>query len=151
MGTKATRKPATSGGSRRRPDAAGPDRPEPAKRRRPPAARVTPEALATARGGAKEGLAWLGRTPESRASIGYRLVRRLARFVLFVVLRFRIRTDGREHLPRGGYLLVFFQQPSGSASVMTTLLSVILLWRVVFPVVGEAAPPGRRGPAASPA
>lgn len=100
------RKPATSGGSRRRPEAAGPDRPEPAKRRRPPAARVTPEALAAARGGAKEGLAWLGRTPESRASIGYRLIRLLARFVLFVVLRFRIRTDGREHLPRGAYLLV---------------------------------------------
>jgi hypothetical protein len=34
------------------------------------------------------------------------MVRLLARFVLFVVLRFRIRTDGREHLPRGGYLLV---------------------------------------------
>ena len=75
-------------------------------RRRPPAARVTPEALAAARGGAIEGLAWLGREPESKASILYRLVRLLARFVLFVVLRFRIRTDGREHLPRGGYLMV---------------------------------------------
>lgn len=53
-----------------------------------------------------EGLAWLGRRPESKASIRYRLVRLSARFVLFVVLRFRIRTDGQEHLPSGAYLLV---------------------------------------------
>ena len=75
-------------------------------RRRPPPARVTPEALAAARGGAVEGLAWLGRTPESRASITYRLVRLVARFVLFVVFRFRIRAEGQAHLPSGGYLLV---------------------------------------------
>jgi 1-acyl-sn-glycerol-3-phosphate acyltransferase len=36
----------------------------------------------------------------------YRLLRLLARLVLFGVLRFRIRTAGQEHLPRGGYLLV---------------------------------------------
>jgi len=36
----------------------------------------------------------------------YRLVRLLARFILFVVFRFRIETSGREHLPPGGYLLV---------------------------------------------
>jgi len=76
------------------------------ERRRPPPARVSPEALAVARGGALEGLAWLGRTPESNASIRYRLVRLLARFVLFVVFRLRIRTDGQGHLPTGGYLLV---------------------------------------------
>ena len=75
-------------------------------RRRPPPARISPEALAAARGGAREGLAWLGRTPESRASLGYRLVRLLARFVLFGAFRFRIRTDGQVHLPTGGYLLV---------------------------------------------
>ena len=40
-----------------------------ASRRRPPPARVAPEALATARGGALEGLAWLGRPPESKASV----------------------------------------------------------------------------------
>lgn len=83
---------------------------EPAQRvpkpRRPPAARISPEALAAARGGAVEGLAWLGRAPESRASITYRLVRLLARFVLFVVFRFRIRTDGQANLPSGGFLLV---------------------------------------------
>lgn len=74
--------------------------------RRPPPARVSPEALAAARGGAVEGLAWLGRAPESKASIEYRLVRLVARFVLFALFRFRIRTAGKEHLPTGGYLLV---------------------------------------------
>jgi 1-acyl-sn-glycerol-3-phosphate acyltransferase len=33
-------------------------------------------------------------------------MRLLARFVCFGLLRFRIRTSGGEHLPRGGYLLV---------------------------------------------
>jgi 1-acyl-sn-glycerol-3-phosphate acyltransferase len=78
----------------------------PEQRRRPPPGRVAPQALADARGGAVEGLAWLGRTPESRASIFYRLIRLLARFILFVVFRFRIETSGQEHLPPGGYFLV---------------------------------------------
>jgi hypothetical protein len=77
-----------------------------AGRRRSPLARISPEALAAARGGALEGLAWLGRPPESSASLLYRLVRLVARFVLFVGFRFRIETDGQEHLPAGGYLLV---------------------------------------------
>lgn len=75
-------------------------------RRRPPKARISPQALAAARGGAVEGLAWLGRVPEARASIRYRALRALARFVLFVVFRFHIATDGQANLPRGGYLLV---------------------------------------------
>ena len=75
-------------------------------RRRPPPARVAPEALAAARGGAVEGLAWLGRAPEARASMLYRVVRLVARAVLFGVFRFRVATAGQEHLPRGGYLLV---------------------------------------------
>lgn len=75
----------------------------PAKR---PRARVRPEALARARGGAKEGLDWLGRAPEARASLLYRLLRLVARFLLFGVFRFRIETSGQEHLPAGGYLLV---------------------------------------------
>ncbi len=74
--------------------------------RRPPPARVSPEALSAARGGAVEGLAWLGRTPESSASLVYRLARLGVRFVLFVVFRFRIETEGQQHLPDGGYLLV---------------------------------------------
>jgi 1-acyl-sn-glycerol-3-phosphate acyltransferase len=73
---------------------------------RPPPGRLSPQALADARGGAVEGLAWLGRVPESRASILYRLIRLLARFILFGLFRFRIRTEGQEHLPAGGYLLV---------------------------------------------
>src|SRR5262245_57406951 len=75
-------------------------------RRRPPPGRVSPEAMAAARGGAVEGLAWLGRPPEAKASLFYRFLRLVARFVIFVVFRFRIRTSGQEHLPRGGYLLV---------------------------------------------
>ena len=74
--------------------------------RRPPPGRISPEALAAQRGGAVEGLAWLGRQPEAKASILYRVLRLVARFVLFVVFRFHIRTSGQEHLPRGGYLLV---------------------------------------------
>ncbi len=71
-----------------------------------PRARLRPEALAAARGGAREGLAWLGRQPEARASVFYRVVRVLVRFVLFGLFRFRIQTSGQEHLPAGGYLLV---------------------------------------------
>ena len=71
-----------------------------------PRARIRPEALAAVRGGAREGLDWLGRQPEARASLFYRAVRLVARFLLFGVFRFRIETSGQEHLPRGGYLLV---------------------------------------------
>jgi 1-acyl-sn-glycerol-3-phosphate acyltransferase len=84
---------------------ADPSEPPPARHRRPPA-RLAPQALADARGGAVEGLAWLGRQPEARASVLYRLVRLLARAILFGAFRFRIETSGQEHLPRGGYLLV---------------------------------------------
>jgi 1-acyl-sn-glycerol-3-phosphate acyltransferase len=84
----------------------GLDRREATRPRRPPPARVLPEGLAGARGGALEGLAWLGRPPESSASILYRLVRVVARFVLFVGFRFRIRADRGAGLPAGGYLLV---------------------------------------------
>jgi 1-acyl-sn-glycerol-3-phosphate acyltransferase len=74
--------------------------------RRPPPGRVAPQALADARGGAVEGLAWLGRIPERRASLFYRGVRLVARFLLFGVFRIRIETSGQEHLPSSGYLLV---------------------------------------------
>ena len=67
--------------------------------KRPPA-RVRPEALARARGGVREGFDWLGRAPEARASILYRFVRLVARFLLFGVFRFRIETSGQERLPR---------------------------------------------------
>jgi acyltransferase-like protein len=80
---------------------------EPTRRqRRPPPGRISPQALADARGGAVEGLAWLGRQPESKASLSYRALRLLARAILFGAFRFRIATSGQEHLPRGGYLIV---------------------------------------------
>ena len=80
----------------------------PAGRRRPPPSRLSPEALAAARrGGAQEGLAWLGREPESRASLLYRVLRLVGRFILFALFRFHIATRGQERLPRtGGYLLI---------------------------------------------
>jgi len=63
--------------------------------------------MARARGGAREGLAWLGRPPESKASPLYRLMRLVARFVAFGLFRFRIRSSGQGYLPRtGGYFLV---------------------------------------------
>jgi 1-acyl-sn-glycerol-3-phosphate acyltransferase len=86
-----------------------PERPAPPPRiprRRPPPGRVSPQALADARGGAVEGLTWLGRVPESRASILYRVVRFLAKAILRLVFRFRMTTAGQERLPAGGYLLV---------------------------------------------
>ncbi len=77
------------------------------RRRRPPPGRIAPEALAAKRGGAVEGLAWLGRPPEAKASILYRSLRLLARVVLFGVFRFRIQATGKEQLPAaGGYFLV---------------------------------------------
>src|SRR3954451_10117504 len=75
-------------------------------RRRPPAGRIAPEALAAQRGGAIEGLRWLGRPPEAKASLFYRFMRLVARSVIFGIFRFKVRTSGQEHLPSGGYFLV---------------------------------------------
>jgi 1-acyl-sn-glycerol-3-phosphate acyltransferase len=86
--------------------AASPTSGAPSSRRHRPKARLRPEALARARGGAREGLDWLGRRPEAKASLLYRLFRLVVRFVLFGLCRFRIETSGQEHLPRGGYLLI---------------------------------------------
>ena len=74
--------------------------------RKRPRARVRPEALAAARGGAREGLDWLGRQPEARASLLYRSLRLVGRILLFGVFRFRIETSGQQHLPKGGFLLI---------------------------------------------
>lgn len=87
------------------PPAAAPQRPA---GHRPPPPRLSPEALARSRkDGAREGLEWLGREPEARASLLYRCLRLFGRFMLFVVFRFRVETSGQERLPRsGGYLLI---------------------------------------------
>lgn len=75
-------------------------------RLRPAPARLSPEGLAAARGGVREGLDWLGREPEARATIRYRLARLIGRALLFGLFRFRIEVAGRERLPAGGYLLI---------------------------------------------
>jgi len=62
--------------------------------------------VAAARGGALEGLAWLGRPPETKASLLYLAVRLLARAVIFGLFRFRIETGDRPELPTSGYLLI---------------------------------------------
>ncbi len=83
-------------------DPAGPD-----PTRRVAEARTSPEALAAARGGVQEGLAWLGREPESTASLSVRGLAIVARLVLFGAFRFKVATSGRERIPTGGgYLLV---------------------------------------------
>ena len=59
------------------------------------------------KGGAREGLDWLGREPESRASILYRVIHLLGRVVLVGIFRFHVETSGQELLPEsGGYLLI---------------------------------------------
>jgi 1-acyl-sn-glycerol-3-phosphate acyltransferase len=75
-------------------------------RRRPQAARLSPQALAASRGGVKEGLDWLGHPPQASAGVVFRLAVLAARAVLFGLFRFRIESSGGGHLPSGGYLLV---------------------------------------------
>jgi 1-acyl-sn-glycerol-3-phosphate acyltransferase len=69
--------------------------------------RVRPQALAATRRDAREGLEWLGRKPEAKASLLYRLSRLVYRFVCFGLFRIKVRTSGQEHVPSGGgYILV---------------------------------------------
>jgi 1-acyl-sn-glycerol-3-phosphate acyltransferase len=76
-------------------------------RRRPPPGRISPEALAAARGSATEGLDWLGRPPEAKASLLVRALAIIARVVLFGMFRFKVEVEGRDVVPRtGGYLVV---------------------------------------------
>ncbi|MBA3875354.1 MAG: hypothetical protein C0498_00215 [Anaerolinea sp.] len=76
------------------------------RRARRQRARLSPQALAAARGGVREGLDWLGRPPDATAGLLVRAVAVLARFLLFAVFRFRVTTSGQEHLPAGGGYLV---------------------------------------------
>jgi len=52
-----------------------------------------------------EGLAWLGRRPDGRRGPLARALFGAAWFVLFRLARLRLRVEGTEHLPAGGYLL----------------------------------------------
>ena len=88
------------------PPSADPAPPRPRRRGRPLPARLAPSRVAAERGDTREGLDWLGRPPEVRASAFVRLLALLARATLFGVLRFTIRVEGRERLPRrGGYIV----------------------------------------------
>jgi 1-acyl-sn-glycerol-3-phosphate acyltransferase len=79
----------------------------PSKRRRPPPGRIAPEALARERGGAIEGLDWLGRPPEAKAGLLVRFLAIVARVVLFGLFRFHVSIEGRELVPRtGGYIVI---------------------------------------------
>jgi len=52
-----------------------------------------------------EGLDWLGHRPSARAPLLYRLLLGFGRFVLQRVCAVRIEVEGRENLPRGGYIV----------------------------------------------
>ncbi|MCU0484062.1 MAG: 1-acyl-sn-glycerol-3-phosphate acyltransferase [Chloroflexi bacterium] len=78
----------------------------PAPRRRRAPARLRPQEVAAQRGTVSEGLAWLGRDPEPTAGPLVRVLRFLLRFVCQGLLRLRLTTSGREHLPAGGGCIV---------------------------------------------
>jgi 1-acyl-sn-glycerol-3-phosphate acyltransferase len=76
-------------------------------RRRRAAANIRPDEIRRARGEVREGLDWLGKPPDVRAGIAFRLARASARVVLLGICGFRVSVEGREHLPAGGgYLLL---------------------------------------------
>lgn len=76
-------------------------------RRRRTAANIRPEEVRRARGDVREGLDWLGKPPDIRAGLAFRLARAISRAVLVGICRFRVDARGRENLPAGGgYLLL---------------------------------------------
>jgi 1-acyl-sn-glycerol-3-phosphate acyltransferase len=54
----------------------------------------------------QEGLDWLRRRPSARPPWLYRLLLALAGLLLFRLCHLRLRIQGREHLPEGGYVAV---------------------------------------------
>lgn len=111
----------------------------PPKRDRPPPGRIAPEALAAARGGAVEGLDWLGRPPEAKASLFVRLTALVARFVLFGLFRFRVDVEGRELLPRSGGYIVVAAAHRGWMDPFVVLVALPLEPRVWFLGSGPSA------------
>lgn len=83
--------------------APGPTKPGERRRRAP--ARLRPEELARTRGGAVEGLDWLGRSPEPTSGILLRVALLGLRAAFFGIFRFRLTVTGRENLPAGACLL----------------------------------------------
>ena len=77
------------------------------ERRRRAAANIRPDELRRSRRDVREGLDWLGRAPEIRAGVVYRVARGLARAALLGICGLHVDARGREHLPAGGgYLLL---------------------------------------------
>jgi 1-acyl-sn-glycerol-3-phosphate acyltransferase len=67
---------------------------------------VRPEALAAARGAPpKEGLDWLGRPPDGRLGPLARVLLAIASFILYRLAAVQVRVEGREHLPRTGFIV----------------------------------------------
>jgi 1-acyl-sn-glycerol-3-phosphate acyltransferase len=75
--------------------------------RRRAAANIRPDEIRRTRRDVREGLEWLGRQPEIRAGLAYRLVRATARSLIHGLFAFSVDARGREQLPPGGaYLLL---------------------------------------------
>jgi 1-acyl-sn-glycerol-3-phosphate acyltransferase len=75
--------------------------------RRRAAANVRPEELRGSGRDVREGLDWLGKPPEIKAGMVYRLARGIARLLLVGLCGFRVDARGRDRLPSGGgYLLL---------------------------------------------
>jgi signal peptidase len=51
----------------------------------------------------------------------------------------QVRGVVERHVPNLGYLVVFLRQPAGIGGVMTSALSVVLLWGLCFPAQTGAA------------
>lgn len=95
--------------------------------------------MAAARGGAVEGLDWLARPPEAKASLLVRLTALFARFVLFGLFRFRIDVEGRELLPRSGGYIVVAAAHRGWMDPFVVLLALPIEPRVWFLGSGPSA------------
>lgn len=95
--------------------------------------------MAAARGGAVEGLEWLGRPPEARASLLVRLTALLARFILFGLFRFRVDVEGRQHLSRSGGYIAVAAAHRGWMDPFVVLVALPLQPRVWFLGSGPSA------------
>lgn len=120
-----------------------PSEPTPARGRfrgrRPPPGRISPEAMAAARGGAVEGLDWLGRPPEADASLLVRFMAIVARVILFGLFRFHVQVEGRDLLPRRGGYIVIAAAHRGWMDPFVVLVALPLQPRVWFLGSGPSA------------
>jgi 1-acyl-sn-glycerol-3-phosphate acyltransferase len=95
--------------------------------------------MAAARGGAVEGLDWLGRPPEADASLFVRFMAIVARVILFGLFRFHVQVDGRDLLPRTGGYIVIAAAHRGWMDPFVVLVSLPLQPRVWFLGSGPSA------------